>query len=73
MKEVHYAAVFEKAPGNYSAYVSGLPWCIAAGDTREEVEQLMREAIGLHLELMRESAEPIPEPAACSEFVTVWM
>jgi predicted RNase H-like HicB family nuclease len=27
-----------------------------------EVEQLMREAIPMHLELMRETGEPIPEP-----------
>ena len=73
MTEVQYAVVFEKAPDNYSAYVPDLPGCIVAGDTREEVEQLMREAIALHLELMRESGEPIPEPAAWSEFVTVWV
>jgi hypothetical protein len=35
----------EKAAGNSSAYVPDLPGCIATGDTPEEVEELLREAI----------------------------
>ncbi len=36
--------------------------CVAAADTREETEELIREAIGYHLEMLRESGDPIPEP-----------
>jgi predicted RNase H-like HicB family nuclease len=68
---VKYTVVYEKAPGNWSAYVPDLPGCIATGKTRSEVGRNMREAIELHLELMRESGEPIPEPESYSELVEV--
>jgi len=41
---------------------SNLPGCVAAGDTVEETERLMRDAIEMHLAGMREDGEPIPEP-----------
>ena len=47
----------------YSAWAPDLPGCVAAAETREECEQLMREAIGLHLAGMRQDGEPIPEPS----------
>lgn len=60
-----YIVVIERASdGSYGAYIPDLPGCIAAGDTREEAEQNIREAMPMHLELMREQGEPIPEPAA---------
>ena len=45
-----YVVVYEQAPNNWAAYVPDLPGCVAAGDTREETEQLIREAIALHVE-----------------------
>ena len=41
-----------------------LPGCIAAGDTLEETELLMREAIEFHLEGMRAHSDRVPEPTA---------
>jgi predicted RNase H-like HicB family nuclease len=35
---------------------------VAVGETRAEVEKLIGEAIPMHLEAMRETGEPIPEP-----------
>lgn len=49
--------------GDYSAMVPDLPGCIAAGGSIEEVRDLIAEAIGLHLDLMRQGGEPIPEPS----------
>jgi predicted RNase H-like HicB family nuclease len=66
-----YAVVFEKAPRNFAAYVPDLPGCIATGRTRREVEKLIREAIELHLDGMREDKLPIPKPAAWSEVIEV--
>ena len=58
-----YAVVIEKVPdSNYSAYVPDLPGCVSTGDTREEIERNIREAIEFHLEGMREDGDPIPEP-----------
>ena len=60
-----YLVVFEHAPGrSYGAWVPDLPGVIASADTLEECEQLIREAIGLHLAGMREDGEPIPEPSS---------
>jgi predicted RNase H-like HicB family nuclease len=44
---------------------------VAAATSRTEVLQLIREAINLHLETLRESGEPIPEPASQTEYVEV--
>ena len=57
-----YAVVYERTPNNYSAYAPDVPGCIAAADTRAEVEELMREAITYHLEMLRDYGDPIPEP-----------
>lgn len=69
MKEQKYTVVFEKTPNNYSAYLPDLPGCVATGETREEVERNIREAVAFHLDGMREEGLPIPEPAAWTELV----
>ena len=66
-----FAIVIEKAPSNYAAYVPDLPGCIATGATVEETEALLRQAIDLHLEGMREDGLPIPEPASIVEYLEV--
>lgn len=68
---MRYAVVVEKAENNYSAYVPDLPGCVAAAETKEEVLELIREAIDFHLEGMREAGEEIPEPSAATEYVEV--
>ncbi len=59
---MQYAVVIEGGPNNYSAYVPDLPGCVSVGDTLLEVEQMIREAIELHIEGMREDGEDIPTP-----------
>lgn len=66
-----YAIVIERADANYSAYVPDLPGCVATGATVEETERLLREAIELHLEGMREDGTPVPEPSSRVEYVEV--
>ena len=59
-----YVVVFEgDDDAGYSAYSPDLPGVIAAGDTREETEQLMLEAMVEHLALLRELGQAVPEPA----------
>ncbi len=69
MKE--YTVIYERAGSNFSAYVPDLPGCIATGDTLEETKQIMREAMRLHLDLMRRDGDPIPEPSIFAENVPV--
>jgi predicted RNase H-like HicB family nuclease len=63
--------VIEKADGNWSAYSPDLPGCIATGDSREETERHMHEALQLHVEGMIEDGEPIPRSAALAEYMLV--
>lgn len=66
-----YAIVVEDAGTNWAAHVPELPGCIATGATFEEVEQLIQEAIELHLEGMVEDGVPIPEPSIRVDYVEV--
>jgi predicted RNase H-like HicB family nuclease len=63
--------VVERADGNYSAYSPDLPGCIATGETREEVERNMHEAIEMHVQGLREDSLPIPEPRSFAEYIAV--
>jgi predicted RNase H-like HicB family nuclease len=63
VRALKYAAVVERGEGNYAAYVPDLPGCVAVGDTREEVEQNIREALAFHLDGLREDGIAVPEPA----------
>jgi predicted RNase H-like HicB family nuclease len=68
---MRYAIVVERAANNYSAYVPDLPGCVATGATMEETEQLIREAIELHLAGLREDGLPIPQPSSQVVYVEV--
>ena len=66
-----YVVIVEGTDGSYSAYSPDLPGVVAAGDTREETMQLMREAIVLHIAGLREDGEPIPPATSTAEYVAV--
>ena len=48
-------------PSNYSAWSPDLLGCVATGDSLEEVESEMRDAIAFHLEGLAQHGDPIPE------------
>jgi predicted RNase H-like HicB family nuclease len=64
-----YLVVIEKGPSSFGAYVPDLPGCVAVAKTRRKVKRLIREAIQLHIEDMRERGDAIPKPTAAIEFV----
>jgi len=66
-----YVVVYEKSATGWGAYVPDLPGVIATGHTKEETQQLIREAIEFHLDGLREDNLPIPEPSASTEVVSV--
>ena len=68
---MRYAVIFEKGARNYSAYVPDLPGCVAAGKTLKQTQRLIREAIELHLQGMREDGDKIPEPTCIAGAVEV--
>jgi len=66
-----YAIVIEDAGTNLAAYVPDFPGCIATGNTIEELELSIREALEMHIEGMIEDGLPIPEPSSRVEYVEI--
>jgi predicted RNase H-like HicB family nuclease len=57
-----YAVIYEKGETNWGAIVPDLPGCVSIGDTLEEVQENVKEAISLYLEVLAERGEVLPEP-----------
>lgn len=68
---MRYLVVVEEGAKSFGAYVPDLPGCIAAGESRDEVLNLIREAIEFHLEGLRQDGHPIPAPSSSGEVVEV--
>ncbi len=66
-----FLIVIEKANDNYSAYSPDVPGCVATGATLEEAKRNMDEAIAMHVAGLVEDGQPIPEPTAVADYVTV--
>jgi predicted RNase H-like HicB family nuclease len=66
-----YTVIYEKGPTSWGAYVPDLPGVIAVGDSRDEVERLIQEAVEFHLEGMREEGFSIPPPASFAGVVEI--
>ena len=57
-----YSVFYEEATeGGYVAFVPALPGCHTQGETLEEAEQNVTEAITLYLESLMAHGEAIPE------------
>lgn len=68
---MQYMVVIEKGPSSYGAHVPDLPGCIAVGQSRDEVLDLIREAIAFHIEGLQEQGLPVPAPSSTGELVDV--
>ena len=66
-----YAVIFERAQGNWAAYVPDLPGCITTGDTLEQAERNIREAIEGHLRTLMEFGEPVPQPTSLAREIEI--
>ena len=66
---MRYLVVVEKGEKSYGAHVPDLPGCIAAGETREEVLALIKEAIDFHIEGLIDAGEPIPQPSSEAQLI----
>jgi len=59
-----YLVVIEREGDAWGAFCPDLPGVGVVGDSREEVEQLVRDAVSFHLDGLRRAGEPIPKPSA---------
>jgi len=68
---MRYAVIVEEGETSFGAHVPDLPGCVAVAETKQEVLELIQEAIAFHLEGLREDGQPIPPPASSVEYVDV--
>ncbi len=66
-----YLIIIEKSDGGYSAYSPDVPGCVSTGNTQEETEKNMREAIEFHIDGLKEEGYEIPEPTSHSSYVEI--
>ena len=66
-----YTVIYEKGATSWGAYVPDLPGVIAVGNTRVEVERLIREAVEFHLYGMRDEGVETPAPSSFAGEVDV--
>ncbi|MEX0902336.1 MAG: type II toxin-antitoxin system HicB family antitoxin [Pseudohongiellaceae bacterium] len=66
-----YAVVIEQGPESFGAHVPDLPGCIAAGESREEVIALIKEAIEFHIEGLKADGHQVPPASSSIEFIDV--
>lgn len=66
-----YLIVIEPTGTGFSAYSPDLPGCVSTGQTHDEVERNMREAIAFHLDGLRAEGLPVPEPRSDASFCEI--
>lgn len=60
MKEYQFTVVIEPDEQGYHAYVPSLPGCHSFGETVEEAQTNILEAIEVHIESMLADGESVP-------------
>jgi predicted RNase H-like HicB family nuclease len=66
-----YLIVIEPTGTGFSAYAPDLPGCVSTGQTRQEVEENIKEAIAFHLDGLREEGLPVPQPRSEATLCTI--
>ncbi len=66
-----YVIIIEPTGTGFSAYSPDLDGCVATGTSHSEVQRKMAEAISVHVELLRESGQEIPQPKSSAAVVEV--
>ncbi|HEX6719806.1 MAG TPA: type II toxin-antitoxin system HicB family antitoxin [Pyrinomonadaceae bacterium] len=66
-----YLIIVEKTDTGYSAYSPDIPGCGSTGQTKQEVERNIQEAIQFHIEGLLEEGYPVPEPSTYSSYIDV--
>lgn len=66
-----YLIIIEDTTTGFSAYSPDLAGCVATGATRDEVEHEMHDAIEFHIEGLRLSGYPVPEPRSQAAYCEI--
>jgi predicted RNase H-like HicB family nuclease len=66
-----YLIVIEETATGFSAYSPDVPGCVATGNTLDEIQREMKDAIAFHLDGLKEEGLQLPEPHTSSSYVEV--
>ena len=59
--KANYVVVYEETENNYCAYLPDFPGCITTGNTWDQVQEMVRQAIEFHIEGMIQHGDSLPE------------
>ena len=66
-----YLIIVEKTETGYSAFSPDVPGCGSTGETKDDVERNIQEAIEFHLDGLRQEGYDIPEPTTYSSYIDI--
>lgn len=64
-----YVVIYEPSVTGWGAYCPDLPGLGVVGQTRAEVEKLIREGIEIHIQSLRDHGEAVPEPTSTTSLI----
>jgi predicted RNase H-like HicB family nuclease len=70
-KNVKYLVVIEQGRKSWGAHVPDLPGCVAAARTKADVLKLIKGAIELHIEGLKDAGRRVPRPRSEAKVVDV--
>jgi predicted RNase H-like HicB family nuclease len=68
---MRYTVIVERGDDSWGAHVPDLPGCVAVADSRDEVLELIREAMTLHVQGLQAEGLPIPEPRSEGDVIEI--
>jgi len=68
---MEYLIIIEKSEDGFGAYAPDFEGVGVVGDTKEEVLDLIKEAISMHIEDLKDRGETIPSPHNEAKLVLV--
>jgi predicted RNase H-like HicB family nuclease len=68
---MRYLVVVERGRTGWGAHVPDLPGCAAAAASRDEVLELIQDALARHIRDLRVEGLPVPPATASAEMVDV--
>ncbi|MDE2940323.1 MAG: type II toxin-antitoxin system HicB family antitoxin [Chloroflexota bacterium] len=57
---VRYVVVYQESANNYCAFLPDFPGCVSAGQTWQEIQGIVREALEFHIEGMIQHGDTLP-------------
>ncbi len=66
-----YIAIVHKEPtSDFGVSFPDFPGCVTAGRTLDEAKHMAAEALTGHIEVMRKTGEPVPDPSTLEEVMS---